>query len=55
LDYLDGTNSTIELPFVLLSGDTMTGPLEIAASAAAAHKVKLSYNETTESLDFTFT
>ena len=54
---LSGTLSTQKsLPFVLLSGDTMTGPLGIAASTTTgAPKVQLSYNATTESLDFTFT
>ena len=56
LHSLDGTINTTELPFVLLSGDTMTGPLGIAASATAgAPKVQLLYNSATESLDFTFT
>lgn len=39
------------------AGDTMTGPLSIAADATAAgllKKVTLDYNEITESLDFTF-
>ncbi len=39
------------------TGDTMTGPLSIAADATAAgllKKVTLDYNEQTESLDFTF-
>ena len=56
LHSLDGTINTTSLPFVLLSGDTMTGPLGIAASATTgAPKVQLRYNATTESLDFTFT
>jgi hypothetical protein len=49
-------STALYVPFVHLEGDTMTGPLEIAASATAgAPKVQLSYNATTESLDFTFT
>ena len=56
LTYLSGATATTSLPFVLLSGDTMTGPLGIAASTTdGAPKVQLSYNATTESLDFIFT
>ena len=37
------------------TGDTMTGTLEIAASTTdRAPRVQLSYNNTTDSLDFTF-
>ena len=60
LSFLSPADNTkknpIDLPFVYVAGDTMTGPLGIAASATdGAPKVQLSYNATTESLDFTFT
>jgi hypothetical protein len=57
LTALSGANcaSTL-LPFVSLSGDTMTGPLTIARDAdESAPRVSLDYNATTQSLDFTFT
>lgn len=50
--------NSINLPFVCLTGDTMTGPLSIAQDNSAAgilKKVTLDYNEQTESLDFSFT
>lgn len=49
-------HSDITLPFVLLSGDTMTGPLTIAHDdTITSPRVSLDYNNTTQSLDFTFT
>lgn len=60
LKYKLGSNSdssqTQNLPFVLLSGDTMTGALTIARNnSTTSPRVSLDYNDTTDSLDFIFT
>lgn len=59
LHYLDDVTSvkkSVKLPFVLLSGDTMTGALTIARNnSTTSPRVSLDYNDTTDSLDFIFT
>ena len=59
LRYLNNVNevkSNLTLPFVLQTGDTMTGALTIARdNSSTSPRVSLDYNDITDSLDFTFT